>query len=45
MKKKIKLLQQRVRRQKNSIKNLKDLLKVLKKKNLIEREAEELLME
>lgn len=42
-KKKIKSLQ--VRRQKNSIKNLKDLLKVLKKKNLIEREAEELLME
>ncbi|XP_060876484.1 THAP domain-containing protein 1-like [Metopolophium dirhodum] len=45
LKKKIKSLQQRVRRQNKSIKNLKDLLKVLKKKNLIEKEAEELLME
>jgi len=45
LKKKIKSLQQRVRRQNKSIKNLKDLLKVLKKKNLIEKKAEELLME
>lgn len=45
LKKKIKSLQQRIRRQDKSIKNLKDLLKVLKKKNLIERESEELLME
>jgi len=44
-KKKIKSLQQRVRRQNKSIKNLKYLLKVLKKKNLIEKKAEELLME
>lgn len=45
LKKKIKSLQQRVRRQEKSIRNLKDLLKILKKKNLIEKEAEELLME
>lgn len=45
LKKKIKSLQQRVRWQEKSIRNLKDLLKVLKKKNLIEKEAEELLME
>jgi len=45
LKKKIKSLQQRVRRQNNSIRNLKDLSKVLKNKNLIEKEVEELLME
>ncbi|CAI6361393.1 unnamed protein product [Macrosiphum euphorbiae] len=43
LKKKIKTLQQRVRRQNKSIKNLKDLLKG--KKNLIEKKSEELLIE
>jgi len=45
LKNKIKLLQQQVRRQNKSIKNLKDLLKDLKKKNLIDKEAEELIMD
>jgi len=37
----IKLLQQEVRRQNKLIRYLKDLVKDLKKKKLIEREAEE----
>jgi hypothetical protein len=41
LKKTIRSLQQGVQWQEYSIKNLKDLLKVLKNKNLIEKEAED----
>lgn len=45
LKVKIKRLQQKIRRQSTSINNLKDLLKDFRKKNLLENNTEELLLE